>query len=131
MITKTQKTNNLTIVRNVAYSQIKKMKKKITLNCHCGEVQLDLYLPNGFEKIRRCNCSICSRKGAVVSSVLKKNLTVVKGQKLLSKYQFNTKTAKHYFCSQCGIYTHHQRRSDPKEFGINMGCIDGFDLSSY
>ena len=29
MITKTQKTNNLTIVRNVAYSQIKKMKKNI------------------------------------------------------------------------------------------------------
>ena len=107
------------------------MKKKITLNCHCGEVQLDLYLPNGFEKIRRCNCSICSRKGAVVSSVLKKNLTVVKGQKLLSKYQFSTKTAKHYFCSRCGIYTHHQRRSDPNEFGINMGCIDEFDFSSY
>ena len=29
MIKKTQKTNNLTIVRNVAYSQIKKMKKNI------------------------------------------------------------------------------------------------------
>ena len=29
MINKTQKTNNLTIVRNVAYSQIKKMKKNI------------------------------------------------------------------------------------------------------
>ena len=61
----------------------------------------------------------------------KKNLTVVKGQKLLSKYQFNTKKAKHYFCSRCGIYTHHQRRSDPKEFGINMGCIYEFDFSSY
>ncbi|MBP37134.1 MAG: aldehyde-activating protein, partial [Candidatus Pelagibacter sp.] len=43
------------------------MKKKSS--CHCGSVQLILTMPNGLEKIRRCNCSICSRKNAVVASV--------------------------------------------------------------
>ena len=40
-------------------------------------------------------------------------------------------TAKHYFCSVCGIYTHHQRRSNPEEYGYNVGCLAGvnpFDL---
>lgn len=105
--------------------------KNLTLKCHCDGVQLNLYLPNGFEEIRRCNCSICRRKGAVVSSALKENLKVITGHELLSKYQFNTKTAKHYFCSRCGIYTHHQRRSNPKIFGFNKEYIDQFDLSSY
>lgn len=46
-------------------------------------------------------------------------------------YQFNTMTAKHYFCSNCGIYTHHQRRSNPDQYGFNVGCLEGvnpFDL---
>ena len=58
-------------------------------------------------------------------------LKVTKGHEYLSLYQFNTLTAKHYFCSQCGIHTHHQRRSNPEEYGFNVGCLDGvnpFDL---
>jgi hypothetical protein len=43
----------------------------------------------------------------------------------LSLYQFGTGRAAHYFCSVCGIYTHHRRASDPSEFGVNVGCLDG------
>ena len=53
------------------------------------------------------------------------DLTVIKGQDKIKTYQFNTNVAKHYFCSTCGVYTHHQRRSDPNTFGINVGCLDG------
>lgn len=56
-------------------------------------------------------------------------LEVVKGADILSLYSFNTHTAKHYFCSKCGIYTHHQRRSNPNEFGVNAGCVDGLVMS--
>jgi hypothetical protein len=42
-----------------------------------------------------------------------------------SCYQFNTGTAKHYFCARCGIYTHHQRRSNPREYGVNAACLAG------
>ena len=90
------------------------------LKCHCQSIEIELYLPNGFEKLRRCNCSICSRRNAIMGSVSAQNLTVLKGECFLKEYSFNTHTAKHFFCSNCGIYTHHQRRSNPKEFGFNM-----------
>jgi hypothetical protein len=54
-------------------------------------------------------------------------LHVVQGQELLTVYRFNTKTAEHYFCSRCGIYTHHRRRSKPNQYGYNVGCLEGVD----
>ncbi|WP_212567563.1 GFA family protein [Enterovibrio nigricans] len=99
--------------------------KKHLLSCHCGSVEIELSLPNGIESPRRCDCSICRRKGAVVASVKLDGIKIVKGEELLKLYQFNTKTAKHYFCSECGIYTHHQRRSDSTEYGYNVGCLQG------
>ena len=59
-------------------------------SCHCGSVQLILTMPNGLQKVRRCNCSICSRKNVVVASVKIANLEVVKRKEILSKYIFNT-----------------------------------------
>lgn len=49
----------------------------------------------------------------------------MKGEDVLKLYQFNTKVARHYFCSNCGIYTHHQRRANPRESGYNVGCLEG------
>ncbi|WP_428240724.1 GFA family protein [Gynuella sp.] len=55
------------------------------------------------------------------------DIHITKGHEALKLYQFNTLTAKHYFCSICGIYTHHQRRSNPQEYGYNVGCLEGVD----
>jgi hypothetical protein len=96
--------------------------------CHCGSVVLELELPNGVENPRRCNCSICSKRGAIASSIPVDRLHVIHGAEFLSLYQFNTKIAKHYFCRICGIYTHHQRRSDPGVFGYNVACLEGVDV---
>ena len=96
-------------------------------SCHCGAVVLELTLPDGIVNPRRCNCSICRRKGAVAASVPLSGLRIVKGQETLRLYQFNTRTAKHYFCSGCGIYTQHQRRSNPDQYGYNVGCLEGVD----
>ena len=41
--------------------------------------------------------------------------------------QFNTHSAKHFFCSKCGIYTHHQRRSNPHLYAFNLACLEGDD----
>lgn len=101
------------------------------LKCHCGSVELELTLPNGYENLRKCNCSICSRRNAVVASVSINNLKIVKGEAELREYTFNTHTAKHYFCSICGIYTHHQRRSVPSEYGFNIACVEGVKLEDY
>lgn len=99
--------------------------------CHCKAVKFEVELLNGLEDIRRCNCSLCKRKGAIIASIPLKKLKVIKGEERLSLYQWNSMTAKHYFCSICGIYTHHQRRSDPSQFGFNIACIEGVDPLDY
>lgn len=95
--------------------------------CHCGAVELELALPNGIENPRRCDCSLCRRKGTVVASVPLSGIRVVRGEEHLRMYQFNTHTARHYFCGNCGIYTHHQRRSNPEQYGFNVGCLEGIN----
>ena len=47
------------------------------------------------------------------------------GEDRLATYRFNTKTAEHHFCTVCGIYTHHKRRSNPNELGVNVACLEG------
>ena len=73
---------------------------KHKLTCHCGSIELELSLPNGLENPRRCDCSMCKRRGAIVASVSLDRLKILKGEEFLSLYQFNTKTAKHYFGSR-------------------------------
>ena len=93
--------------------------------CHCKAVEFQVMLSDGLKDLRRCNCSLCSRRGAIMASAPLASLKVVKGEENLSLYQWNSKTAKHFFCKICGIYTHHQRRSDPTQFGFNIACLEG------
>lgn len=95
------------------------------LTCHCGAVELSVILSDGLNTARRCDCSFCRRRGAAAVSAPLDGIKIVKGADKLTLYQWGTQTAKHYFCSICGIYTHHQRRSNPKEYGVNLGALDG------
>jgi hypothetical protein len=62
-----------------------------------------------------------------VASVPLDAISIVREHEHLRLCQFNTKVAKHYFCSVCGIYTHHQRRSFPDQHGYNVGCLEGIN----
>ncbi|WP_045467023.1 GFA family protein [Vibrio hyugaensis] len=110
------------MIKQVGSTTIQPLHK---LSCHCGKVQIELSLPNGIEKPRRCDCSMCRRRGAIVASVPLNGIRIIQGEEALKLYQFNTNTANHFFCGECGIYTHHQRRSDPSEYGYNVGCLEG------
>ena len=88
---------------------------------------MELQLPRGLIEPRHCNCSICRRRGAIVISVPLRDLRIIRGADKLTLYQFNTMTAEHYFCSVCGVYTHHKRRSNPDEFSVNIGCLEGME----
>ncbi len=102
-----------------------------TAACHCGAVQFTVSLPEGLASARRCTCSFCRMRGAVAVTAGLEDLQFTKGQDHLTLYQFNTRVAEHYFCPTCGIYTHHKRRSNPNEFGVNLACLEGispFDL---
>jgi hypothetical protein len=93
--------------------------------CHCGAVQFHVRLTNGLNTARRCTCSYCRMRGAVAVSAYLDGIEIISGHDDLTLYQFGTRAAKHYFCSKCGIYTHHQRRSNPNQYGINVACLEG------
>lgn len=93
--------------------------------CHCGTVRFHVRLSNGLHTARRCTCSYCRMRGAIAVSANLADIDITSGADALTLYQFGTKAAKHYFCSKCGIYTHHQRRSNPQQYGINVACLEG------
>ena len=92
---------------------------------HCGAVDLDITLSDALSTARRCDCSYCARRGAIAVSAPLSGIEIVKSADNLTLYQWGTQTAKHYFCQTCGIYTHHQRRSNPNEYGVNVAILDG------
>ena len=102
-------------------------REPITLNgsCHCGVVKFTAELPFGLSSGRRCTCSICRMRGAIAVTSTHAGFNIIEGEEKLATYKFNTMTAEHHFCSICGIYTHHKRRSNPNELGVNVACLEG------
>ncbi len=96
-----------------------------TLKCHCGAVVLELRNLPPLDQASHCDCSFCRRRAAATLSVALEDLTILRGHDALRLYSFNTGTAQHYFCGHCGIYTHHRRRIDPTQYGVNLGAIEG------
>ena len=105
--------------------------RRARATCHCGAVELSFSLPDGPLSPSRCDCSFCRRRAAPNVSVPVGELEVSRGAESLALYQWNTGTARHYFCKVCGIYTHHRRRAKPDEFGVNLGCIEGMNPADF
>jgi hypothetical protein len=99
----------------------------VTLNgsCHCGAVKFTTTLTDGFASARRCTCSICGMRGAVAVTSTPGQFQITQGEDKIATYRFNTGVAEHHFCTDCGIYTHHKRRSNPNELGVNVACLEG------
>lgn len=97
--------------------------------CHCGAVRFSVTLTEGFASARRCTCSICRMRGAVAVTSTPADFRLTAGEGKLATYRFNTQTAEHHFCSNCGIYTHHKRRSNPHQLGVNVACLE--DVSPF
>lgn len=93
--------------------------------CHCGAVRFTAELPDGLASARRCTCSMCRMRGAVAVTCSIRSFHLHQGADKLATYRFNTMAAEHHFCSVCGIYTHHKRRSSPEQLGINVACLQG------
>lgn len=64
---------------------------KHTLRCHCGNVVLELDLPQGIVNPRRCDCSLCRPRGAIMASVKLDQIRLLQGEQVLRLYQFNTR----------------------------------------
>lgn len=96
-------------------------------SCHCGLVRFEI--KTDLTKAINCNCSICTKKGALHHRVAPENFKLVSGQEALSLYQFDSKTAKHWFCKNCGIHPFSNPRSAPDAYSINIRCLDNFDIA--
>ena len=91
--------------------------------CHCGRVRFEVMAPAAIE-VGDCNCSMCSKTGYLHLVVKQGQFKLVSGEDALTNYQFNTKTAKHLFCSHCGIKSFYVPRSHPDGFSVNARCLD-------
>lgn len=93
--------------------------------CHCGRVRFEVEARP--TRLSRCNCSICRAKGALYMPIREiQSLRIIAGESELTPYQFNTKTATHYFCKHCGIHTFHHPRVDPSRWSVNVRCLTDF-----
>ena len=51
------------------------------------------------------------------------------GREHLDEYRFNTKKARHLFCTHCGIHSFYRPRSHPDSIDVNARCIEDIDIS--
>jgi hypothetical protein len=92
--------------------------------CHCGRVRFELAAPARVE-VTECNCSICARSGYLHLIVPKERFKLLSGAEVLTTYTFNTGTARHLFCSVCGVKSFYVPRSHPEGYSVNARCLDG------
>lgn len=106
-------------------------------SCHCGAIRFAVETPEIDSGIR-CNCSICIRKGIVMSAeyVAPQNFALISGGESLASYQFGDKGLLHCFCKQCGVSVFNQVVAIPSDYSgparpgdrrINLGCLERID----
>ena len=79
---------------------------RLTGNCHCGNIGIDLEWPSEPPRVpaRACGCSFCVKHGGVWTSNPNARLAVgILDPSRVSKYAFGTRTATFHVCAQCGI----------------------------
>ena len=102
-----------------------------TGGCHCGKVRYEVDIEN-LIRVMECNCSICAKRGWLLSFVPLSAFRLLRGESELTDYQFNKKIIHHLFCNACGTASF-GRGSDGKGkemVAINVRCLDGVDLKS-
>ena len=103
---------------------------KYTGGCHCGRVAFEIELGSPIDRVDSRNCSICGKKGYLHWYVTKEQFRLLTPKDELSSYQFNTRTAVHYFCKTCGIHSFYIPRSHPDGYSVNARCLDGVNVDA-
>src|SRR5690606_26279494 len=117
---------------------VQAMKTTYQGSCHCGATQFEVDAE--LDHVRSCNCSVCSRRGALTFRVDESDLRILTPIELLSRYRWGSQTAEDYFCSRCGILPF-RRPSAPTAnelaagmarftgWAVNVRCLIDFDWS--
>lgn len=97
---------------------------KYSGSCHCGKITFQI--DADIAELTTCDCSLCVKKNALMATVHESDFELLSGKEHLSQYQWNTKIARHFFCSHCGIYPFHKKRAMPDHYGVNVYCLEDF-----
>ncbi len=82
------------------------------------------------ERVERCHCSICDKKSYLHWIVPVARVRFVGEALKVSTYRFNTRVARHQFCSTCGVSPYYVPRSDPDKIDVNVNGLEGVDSTS-
>src|SRR5688572_20619236 len=98
--------------------------------CHCGAVRYEV--TTDLARVISCNCSLCSREGALRTFVMADSFRLLSGEDALADYQFNRHNIHHLFCRTCGIrsFCRGTGAGGRAMYGINARCLDGVDLAA-
>jgi hypothetical protein len=91
--------------------------------CHCGAVAFEVEAPARIVA-SDCNCSICRMSGFLHLIVPRSRFRLLQGADQLTEYKFNTGTARHLFCSRCGVKSFYVPRSNPDGYSVNVHCLN-------
>lgn len=104
--------------------------KKHSGGCHCGRVRYEV--ETDLASVISCNCSICSKKGLILTFVPKERFSLVSGEGDLADYRFNKHVIHHLSCATCGVesFARGTAPDGAEMVAINVRCLDDLDLSA-
>ena len=99
-------------------------------SCHCGNVRYEVETDLG--QVISCNCSICSRTGALLAFTPMAKFKLLSGQDSLTEYRFNKHVIGHLFCKTCGIrpFATGKMPNGDEMRAVNVRCLEDVDLDA-
>src|SRR5262245_4484691 len=106
-------------------------------SCHCGAIRFR-FRSEAITSGRRCNCSICIRRGIVWSTPYyrREAVELIRGADAVAVYEFGDRCMEHCFCRTCGIHPFSVVARLPEDYAgsavcgdyrINLGCVEGLE----
>ena len=98
--------------------------------CHCQSIRFRITVQSDQLSILDCNCTICTKKGYLHLIVPQGHFQLLRPAQFsdaaIGTYTFGTHTAKHHFCTVCGITPYYRARSHPDDYDVNVRCLDDY-----
>lgn len=99
-------------------------------SCHCGNIAYEVDCEIG--EVIECNCSICQRRGHLLTFVTRDKLNLKTPEGNLATYSFNAKRINHHFCPTCGCapFGTGADKSGKEMAAINVRCLEDVDIAA-
>ena len=104
--------------------------KRYSGGCHCGKVRYSV--ETALVPVIACNCSICIKRGHLLTFVGPDAITFESGENEVTDYRFNSMKIEHLFCPTCGVASFGRGKTPDGQqmYAINVRCLDGVDLDA-